>query len=92
MSGNCKDLVGKIILLTWLVGSYPLNYMSMDNGWGFYDKNPQVTVYTDGNGHKRGKNKGEIILGRIALLVISPLSIPVNGLYMIAESATTFKK
>ena len=86
---ECRQRIRIIAFITYCVLAYPLNYFSMDNGWGFYDKNPKVTT-TDVRIHADdGKtSRLEIMAQRMFLLVISPLATPINGLYMIIEGVT----
>ena len=87
---ECRKRIILTAFLTYCVLTYPFTYFAMSNGWGFYDKNPQTTVEIDFRGRDRGWSEGKIVSGRIALLIISPISTPVNGLYMIVESTTDF--
>ena len=84
---NCKKHIRIIALWMYCILSYPFNYFAMDNGWGFYDKNPQVTA-TEFEGDDGEWSEGEIIFNRMALFVMSPLATPTNGIYMIVESVT----
>ena len=87
---NCRKRIILTAFLTYCVLSYPFTYFAMSKGWGFYDKNPQTNVEINQFGHETGWSEGNIVSGRIALLIISPLSTPVNGLYMTVESTTDF--
>ncbi len=81
---SCKK---RILIIALCVLSYPLNYASMSNGWGFYDKNPKVTSDRwDTNDDKWSKE--EIVSTRIVCLVASPVLVILNGAYTIADSAT----
>ena len=89
-SKNCKKRIRNIAFWTYCALVYPLNYMSMDNGWGFYEENPKVTIDTSLGGDGESSH-AEIMVQRMILLLTSPLTTPVNGLYMVVESVTNIE-
>lgn len=68
-------LVG-ILVLCYVVASYPVNWHMMKDGMGWYDNNPD-RVWMDG----WKEMKGPDYCSRTFALVFSPFVVPFNGLY-----------
>lgn len=70
-----------ILLIFWCVSSYPLNYVMMKRGTGFYNNDPDYEWYLASPAYKQGPSRE----GRFWCFVASPVITPACGLMALTD-------